>query len=118
MAGKPFVKVNIDLSEVGFKIAPGTGKNKDKRFVFAEITDEISIDKDNHPIVKLVGWELPTKKGTAPLKLDYEEGKKYIGSEQYPPTIGWCNVQGEGGQSETPVPPNAPAPIETDDLPF
>ena len=117
---KPLVKININLSKAGFKIVPGTGKNEGKRFVFAEITDEISIDKDNNPILKLVGWELPTKKGTAPLKLDYEEGKKYTGSEQYPPTIGWCNINSEGGKSqETPPPPTNPAPnLNVDDLPI
>lgn len=116
---KPLVKININLSKAGFKIVPGTGKNKDKRFVFAEITDEISIDKDNNPIIKLVGWELPTKKGAAPLKLDYEEGKKYTGLEQYPPTIGWCNVGSESGQQQETQPDGQkPPPIGTDDLPF
>ena len=118
MAGKPLVKTNINLSTLGFKSVKGKGENAHKTYIFAELTDEISV-KDNVLTLKTVGWELPNKKGTAPLKIDYEEGKTYTGSEQYPPTVGWCNVEVEGSASSvsgnTPPPP---APIEADDLPF
>lgn len=114
---KPLVKININLATAGFKVVQGKGENKDKRYIFAEITDEISINNDNQPIIKLVGWELKNNKGTAPLKIDYEDNKKYTGADEFPPTIGWCNVSSDG--SNQPQADQQPtAPISADDLPI
>jgi hypothetical protein len=108
---KPLVKANINLSQLGFKIVEKNGK----KFIFAELTDEISF-YENNPQIRLVGWELPTKKGTAPLKLDYEEGKSHKGTEQYPPTIGWANVGSVGTQQQQQQQNDVP-PFSPDDLP-
>jgi len=111
---KPLVKINVNLAQLGFQVIDGTGKNAGKKYVVAPLTDEISF-YENLPQIRLVGWELPNKKGTAPLKLDYEEGKKYTGSEQYQPTIGWANVGASSGQSQAQA--NNTPPLSEDDIP-